>query len=121
MSRKGSGQEGLPISGVIIGSPTSAPARRKVPADVLMEVASKISNREECTHLAGKLGFEVSDLIKWMRSSSSIEATAQEILLQWQARTTGTLEGMPSVLGRALLDINRTDLYNFLKRKCGYL
>ena len=84
-----------------------------------MELSGKISSQRECTRLAAKLGFDIQDMLRWSRSTKPIDALAEEILLEWNARTINTQEGTRSVLCKALNNIGRKDLYNFFMELCG--
>ena len=83
-----------------------------------MELPSMISTWTECTRLALMLGFKASDIWKWNEATKPLESIAEEILLLWNARTSGTKEGAPSVLGRALLSIGRADLFRTFTDQC---
>ena len=90
----------------------------KVPVDALLELASSMDSKPLCIRLAGKLGFGELDISKWNNSVEGIEAIALDIVLKWSQRTGCTGEERRSAVEKALLDMDRLDLYDIFTEKC---
>ena len=82
-----------------------------------MELSIKIASLSECTRLAAKLGFEAQAILKWSKSSESVERIAQDILLTWTVNQSPTGKGKRSTLESALSAI-RTDLATMCRKMC---
>ena len=98
------------------------PRYEKIPIEVFMEISSLIVSTTECLSLAANLGFDGREIIQWRKSiQSKITNVAEEIFLSWNASTAASRERMQSILGKALLEIGRRDLYDIFSRKCDSL
>ena len=68
------------------------------------------TQRGVITKLAAKLGFNNNDVMKWLKSSGSVEGIAQDILLSWSTQTSVAKTHGRSDLIKALAGIKRRDL-----------